>query len=116
MRNPRHFASNTQGRPSTQTEGQARRRRGEYVEPGVAHLTWTTVRNGLPEGKPYLRAPEEDVEAAEAERAWNQVARIQAQLRGEPVPEFIAHPWTKGACLGCGYQMRCHCPSPEATS
>lgn len=46
-----------------------------------------------------------------AAQAWNQVAAIQARLRGEPEPAPVAKPWTLPPCDGCGYRFRCECPA-----
>lgn len=90
--------------------------RGFRYQPGGGFGTTVQVRNGMPDHKPYGRTSGEDAETAAAERAWHQVALIQARLRGEPPPAPIAMPWTKGACPGCGYRMRCGCPPRTVTT
>jgi hypothetical protein len=104
-------APHAQGRPPTEAESLARRRRhGARGEPGVMQPIWEEVRNGLPVSKPYARAPQDAAEAERGKWAWRQVAEIQARLRGEPPPPPMTEPWNLPPCPGCGYRMRCGCP------
>lgn len=79
----------------------------------VPRLTSSEGRNGIPLATPYAHTGDA-ADLAAAERAWQEVADVQARLRGEPPPPPVAEPWAKQPCPGCGYQMRCSCPGgPE---
>ena len=110
-RNPRVAVTRLCGRTPTQAEIQRRWRDGGGPGHGHPEPTWAETRNGIPLARPYAHTA---AELAAAERAWQEVADVQARLRGEPPPPPVAEPWAKGTCPGCGYRMRCSCPGdPE---
>jgi hypothetical protein len=70
--------SQATGRPPTEAEAQARRRReGPCGEPGVMQPIWEGVRNGMPPLVPYTWRPGEQDREAEIQ---GRLAAIRARL------------------------------------
>ena len=77
-----------------------------HKEGASSLVDYAPSRNGQPLRRPYVHDGSDEQAAA---LAWNRVAAVQAQLRGEPPPPPVPEPWDRPRCL-CGYRFRCECP------